>query len=680
MGPVWFHSWQRQLNLVNANSGGTSKVVAYRENGEPVKFNWSGGYWRTAAFTGLILTQNGSDWILTNQLSGNAETYSSQGVLLSERTRNSFTRTLSYDGSGRLIAIMQHGDDALAKLDLTLRLDYDSKGRISRLTDPLGGITQYAYDANSNLVAVTWPDGNVRRYVYDDARFSNSITGEIDETGARVATWTYDTQGRATAVSHPDTTRNVQFAYGSGSTAVTDSRGTTTLAFSSIGGMLRPTGRSSSSATTATTWTTSGNLLRDTTARGGTADYSYDDAGRPVRWTTQTSAGTRIVSTRYADATGIRPYMIASPGRLRTFVYDDHGNITGYSERKTRDLTGANAFDATWDGGQQRTTGIRYDALNRVTGAQVYINNELTEDWVYFYDTSGNLEVTQNLRSRWLRGNWGRDAAHRVTRQSGTGFTAGITYDPRGRITRFRYDETAAPTNGGVARVLTVDYGYAVNGELVARSGTVATNGGAPVSISSDEIDRWLDNYEAGVDPVGPPPGTLGWVRSLLRASAEPGLVPICIECMFNPALSWGWAMSSDNDDPFGIIGIAGTLRGAVDGIANLCKPTQVTIDQLSAAADQPHVAGQPMSKAARAVTKHPDYFGFKTAEGVRQVYRPNEQLNDVASKQVKDMLENGVRTEGEGGPLNQGWVTCSDDVAAAWTRAGEFIGFRGRR
>ncbi|MFM0284988.1 hypothetical protein P0D75_43975, partial [Paraburkholderia sediminicola] len=142
------------------------------------------------------------------------------------------------------------------------------------------------------------------------------------------------------------------------------------------------------------------------------------------------------------------------------------------------------------------------------------------------------------------------------------------------RIARFRYDETAAPTNGRVARVLAVDYGYASDGQLASRSGTVATNGGAPVSIGSDEIDQWLDNYEAGIDPVGPPPGTLGWARSLLRASSEPGLIPICIECMFNPALSWGWQMSSDNDDPFGIIGIAGTLRGAVNGIANLCKPT----------------------------------------------------------------------------------------------------------
>ncbi|MGF6905033.1 DUF6531 domain-containing protein [Paraburkholderia sp. GAS348] len=575
MGPVWFHNWQRQLNLASANNGGSSKVVAFRENGEPVTFNWSGGYWRTGAFTGFTLAQNGPDWLLTDQLAGTAETYSPKGVLLSERTNNGFTRTLNYDGSGRLSTITQHGDDALVKFDLTLRLDYDSKGRIYRLTDPTGGITQYAYDANNNLVSVTWPDGNVRRYVYDDNRFANAITGEIDGTGTRIATWTYNADGKATAVSHPDTTRNVQFAYSSGSTAVTDSRGTTTLGFSSIGGMLRPTASSSASATTSTTWTTSGNVLRETTASGGTADYSYDDAGRPVRWTTQNPAtGTRIVSTRYADATGIRPYMIASPGKLRTFVYDDRGNITGYSERKTSDPTGASAFDAAWDGERQRTTGVRYDALNRVTGARVYVNNQLTEDWVYFYDTTGNLETAQNLRSPWLRGNVGRDAAHRVTRQSSNGFNADIAYDPRGRITRFRYDEAAAPSNGRVARVLAVDYGYASDGQLASRSGTVATNGGAPVSIGSDEIDQWLDNYEAGIDPVGPPPGTLGWARALLRASSEPGLIPICIECMFNPALSWGWQMSSDNDDPFGIIGIAGTLRGAVNGIANLCKPT----------------------------------------------------------------------------------------------------------
>ncbi|MGF6898919.1 hypothetical protein [Paraburkholderia sp. GAS348] len=87
---------------------------------------------------------------------------------------------------------------------------------------------------------------------------------------------------------------------------------------------------------------------------------------------------------------------------------------------------------------------------------------------------------------------------------------------------------------------------------------------------------------------------------------------------MFNPVLSWGWAMSSDNDDPFGIIGIAGTLRGAVNGIANLCKPTQVTKDELQASANKPFANGQPMSAAGRAATKHPEYFGYKSAEDMR--------------------------------------------------------------
>jgi Domain of unknown function (DUF6531) len=60
MGPVWFHNWQRKLDLANANAGSSSKVLAYRENGDPVTFNWSGDYWKTAAYSGLILSQTGN--------------------------------------------------------------------------------------------------------------------------------------------------------------------------------------------------------------------------------------------------------------------------------------------------------------------------------------------------------------------------------------------------------------------------------------------------------------------------------------------------------------------------------------------------------------------------------------------------------------------------------------------
>ncbi len=76
MGPVWFHSWQRGLGLTNANSGSSSTVLAYRENGEPVTFKWASGSWRSAGFTGLALAQNGSGWTLTDLRSETVESYS----------------------------------------------------------------------------------------------------------------------------------------------------------------------------------------------------------------------------------------------------------------------------------------------------------------------------------------------------------------------------------------------------------------------------------------------------------------------------------------------------------------------------------------------------------------------------------------------------------------------------
>lgn len=93
-GPGWFHSWQRQLGLANANSGSSSRILAYREDGNPVTFNWSAGTWRVTGNTGLRLVQDGSGWTVINQSTGTTETYSAQGVLLSESTRNGFVRTL----------------------------------------------------------------------------------------------------------------------------------------------------------------------------------------------------------------------------------------------------------------------------------------------------------------------------------------------------------------------------------------------------------------------------------------------------------------------------------------------------------------------------------------------------------------------------------------------------------
>ncbi|ANB71335.1 hypothetical protein AYM40_02340 [Paraburkholderia phytofirmans OLGA172] len=536
VGPMWFHNWQRQLNVIGA-AGSSGNVIAYRANGEPLTFILTNGTWLTKSFSGLTLTQNGVGWTLTDLVTENTETYSSQGVLLSEATKTGFVRTLSHDGSGRLVAITQHGPDTRTVYDLTLRLEYDDKGRIARLVDPAGHFTQYQYDANSNLASVTWPDGNVRQYAYGDSRFKGALTGVIDETGSRIATWTYDAQGRATAVSHPDTTQNVQFSYGSGTTTVTDSNGARTLSFSTIGDKVRPTG-SSGSLFGGMTWDASGSLLT-TTAPGRNAVYSYDETGRPVKATVRTSFAISVTSVQYADATSLHPASVAMPGKLMSFVYDANGNVTGYSERITNDLTGEAGFDATWDGQQQRTVGARYDKFNRLTEAITYINNVKALNWFYFYDETGNLNTAQNIVSKWLLGNQGRDAAHRVTWQTGNYREARIAYDLRGRVTRFTYDEQPIAQIGRVRRLLTVDYGYSPDGRVVSRNGTVATSGGAAVAISSDDTDKWLDNYQAGLDPVGPPATRLGWLRSN-TSDAPPVTSAVCVDCGFIQArLAW---------------------------------------------------------------------------------------------------------------------------------------------
>ncbi|MFM0361378.1 DUF6531 domain-containing protein [Paraburkholderia sediminicola] len=586
MGPVWFHSWQRNLGLASANSGSSSKVLAYRENGEPVTFHWSAGTWRTAGFTGLALAQDGSGWTLTDLKTDTVESYSAQGVLLSESTKTGFVRTLTYGGSGLLTTITQHAAGTDANNDITLRLDYDDKNRLSRLNDSLGRMTQYGYDANGNLVSVAWPDGYAHRYVYDDTRFKNALTGEIDEAGNRVATWSYDSQGRATAVSHPDSSRNVQFAYGTGTTSVTDSKRTTTLNFSSVGGMLRPTSSSSADGGTSLAWDGSGNLLKGTDASGAAA-YGYDDAGRPVRITTDNASGTSITTIRYADAMSLHPATIASPGVIQSFVYDAQGNTTGMSETPTADSTGASGFDAARSDGVTRAYGMVYDALNRLSFVQMYEAGQLAGQYKVTRDATGNVfAIIAQQELPKATEMISRDAAHRPLYGYNPTGDFFVRYDRRGRIDLFKFNEYASPANGGVRRVLKVRFGYSPDGQVVSRTGTVARNGslldlndGTDIAISSGEIDQWIDNYNLGESPVGPPANLQG-ARRLLGDNFL-GTSTVCSSCHFSAGLPDGilrgivfvWRLVQNPAVRYGIGQGATKARETIERIKEMCKP-----------------------------------------------------------------------------------------------------------
>ncbi|MGU7813164.1 DUF6531 domain-containing protein [Burkholderia sp. AW49-1] len=591
MGAGWFHSWQRHLELANANDGSAPKVVAYRENGEPVTFNWSAGSWRTPGFTGLALSQNASGWALTDLQTETVESYSVRGVLLSEETKTRITRTLAYDASGLLSTISQHAVGTMESMDVTLRLDYDDQRRLSSQTDPLGHVTRYGYDTNNNLISVTWPDGSVYRYAYEDSRFPNALTGEVNEVGTRIATWTYDEKGRATTASHPDATRNVQFTYNAGSTVVAGSKRTTTINISSIGGMLRPTASMSTEGNAISAWDVSGKLVKDTDASGGTSEYSYDAAGRPVKSIIKNRSGTSVSTIRYADATSLRPSMIASPNLIQSFVYDFAGNATGISEMPTSDPTGASGFAALKaDGLATMAYGMTYDSMNRISYVLQTSDGKWTGQWGVIRDYTGNVYgITQHGKTLYNTKMMMRDAAHRVVHGRNPSGEFDIEYDLRGRISAFKFKEFASSENGGVRRLFKVAFGFSPDGRVTSRTGTVATNGsatdlsdGPAIPISDEEINQWIDNYNYGDSPVGP-------LAIVLRARALSGgpsflASTVCNDCHFSAGLggaargiAFVWKLIKNPALKHGIGQGARKAAQAWERVKQMCKPAAET-------------------------------------------------------------------------------------------------------
>ena len=231
-------------------------------------------------------------------------------------------------------------------------------------------------------------------------------------------------------------------SYGSGTTTVGSVAGNTTYSFN-VGDTARPGSIAAPDGTISRTWDTSGNLKQRATP-DGTTQYTWDSANRPTK-AFATVAGNKIVTTiEYTDSASLRPHLVATPGKLRAFVYDTAGNVTGYAEWQTTDLTGEQGMQAV-AAGDQTTIGARYDPAGRLLSATVVRNGATTEDWRYTYDVRGNIATTQDVVSGWAMRTLDRNAEDRATQIAGNSGQASIEYDQRGRVKHFQYSEPAKP-------------------------------------------------------------------------------------------------------------------------------------------------------------------------------------------------------------------------------------------
>lgn len=378
-----------------------------------------------------------------------------------------------------------------------LTLTYDGAGHLSTLTDPAGQNTTYAYDAKANLTKVTYPGGKYRSCRYEDSRFPHQLTGILDETGTRFATFAYNAIGQAVTTQHAQTDNPVPqerftLNYDSDTqTTVTDAAGNAeTYAFASQNGIKLLVGRTGADGktmtqafnaanqltsrtdeegrTTAYTYTASGQLETRTEAYGTpqarTTTYRYltTDTDRISRIDTPSVLSSAIKSVVIGYDTLNRPSSLTETGytpggqqisRTTTFGYNSQGRVNVIDGPRT------DVSDVTTLVWNECTTGISCGQLKSITTA---LNQATTFD---SYDPHGRLRQMTDPN----------------------GLVTVYTYTPRGWLATAKQ---TPPT--GSARL--TQYGYDDKGRLTSITrpdGIVLTLG----YDAADNLKTVTDNY-----------------------------------------------------------------------------------------------------------------------------------------------------------------------------------------
>ncbi len=456
LGKGWQHGYQKRLII----TGNTLKVISSSGRGEV----WTnvGGNWQGDADSKVMVSENGSDFLLT-RANGKTETYSATGSLLTEVSSKGETTTYTYTVDGALEKVTNH-------YGLEISFTYQD-GVLISVTDPLAQVYRYEYDANDNLTAVVYPDSTAsdsdnprRTYHYEDATFPNHLTGITDENGDRYSTYGYDGTGFAILTEYAATTNvsgQEKFTLNKGAnntTTVTDAAGTQEVwTFQEILGAQRLLTKvnQTDGKNITQTWDANGNLLTLTDEEGRVTAYTYNSHNQRI--STTEAFGTpsaRTTSYEYVNADTdlvtktISPSIAAGNVKETINTYDGDLNITSVV------VDGFNAQGAA----VQRSTSFVHDASGKVTaidGPRTDVNDITTFE---YYDCNtgaecGQLKTVTNALGHTTTYDAYDAAARLLQSTDANGTVTSYTYHVRGWLTSITQTPTA-----GVARVTTYEY------------------------------------------------------------------------------------------------------------------------------------------------------------------------------------------------------------------------------
>jgi YD repeat-containing protein len=343
-GSNWRHTYERSITFAKEGKGKNAIQYARlkRQDGKGITFIDTGDGYRTDPDHEYDLVKRGGKWELRTPLDG-IEVYDGKGKLISMTDIRGNIQSLKHQ-KGQLQSVTSGSGETIAffynDLDQLEQVEYSASNQ-----DPVLGKTRtwtYGY-TEGRLTSISNPDGSQREYLYEDATFLNALTGIVDESGNRYATYEYDSNGNATSSYHGFGREQVTIDYGiNGERLVTDSLGNLTtygvfaqLGQGKIANTAGPTCSTGNNAVASYDYDPATNDVLSRTVDGVTTLWSdYDTNGNP--WTEIKAANSASEKTTYYKydprfrnklVSITEPSVYSGGDKVTTMQYDDYGNM-----------------------------------------------------------------------------------------------------------------------------------------------------------------------------------------------------------------------------------------------------------------------------------------------------------------------------------------------------------------
>ncbi|MCR6481151.1 hypothetical protein NU688_33680, partial [Variovorax sp. ZS18.2.2] len=373
--------------------------------------------WNAANSADTLIQNSDGSWTYRRADDDAVLGFTADGKLQTLAPRNGWAIFYTYNNAGQITTISNGFGRSLA-------LTYNTAGQLVGITTPDLRIISYAYDTVGRLSLVTYPDGKTRGFLYENAGFPQALTGILDETGARFATFSYDNRGRAIDSALAGSVDRYQVSYPSAATAsILDPLGTSrTYRYSTTKGKLAVTGGSLPSgldeADAAGRVQDANGLITSETDFNGVVTTTTWDTARRLPTSVIYASGApdaRTVTTQWHPIFSL-PALITEPGRTTAYTYDAVGNAL----TKTVTDTATNKAQLwQWTYSAQQLVETATEPNGAVSS--------------YTYDTRGNVLTSTNALGHAT--SYAYDTANRVISTTApNGLVTTYTYDLRDRL------------------------------------------------------------------------------------------------------------------------------------------------------------------------------------------------------------------------------------------------------